>query len=252
MGIRNLKIVSNVSDIKAMGEDLPSLKEELSLMDTALGWELQLPFAARELEISPNPSDYVLYPVPIMYSDLPNRNGFAFPLTELVRWNVELGRQAYKGWVGMPMYQEHQSDDHKKACGIVIDTSLRQIKGFGKGKFWKLMGLAALDKVKYPDLVDKMLKKELNSFSMGALVSYCTCSYCGKEVGECTHVSESNDEVTFYELNGRLVFKNVHNIKAYELSVVGDPAFGTAYSENQLIQVNKYPTGEGILTEMTR
>jgi hypothetical protein len=203
-------------------------KEEISAMQSAVGWELWLPFAAAELELSSDPKDYLIHPVPIMYSDLPNRNGFAFPLTELIKWNVELGCQAYKGWSGMPMYKEHKSDDHKKALGIVIDTSLRRIKNYGQGKFWKLMALAAVDRNKDPIIAEKMEKGEIDTYSMGAMVDYCTCSYCGAVAGECEHVEEKNDTVTFYEKNGRLVYKNVHGIKPYELSVVEDPAFATA------------------------
>lgn len=205
-----------------------SMKEEVAAMNSAVGWELWLPFAAKELELSSDPKDYLIHPVPIMYSDLPNRNGFAFPLSELVRWNVELGRQAYKGWSGMPMYTEHQSDDHKKALGIVIDTSLRRIQNFGKGQFWKVMALAAVDRNKNPSLAEKVEKGEIDTYSMGAMVDYCTCSYCGAVAGECIHVKEDNNTVSFYEKDGQIVFKNVHGVKPYELSVVSDPAFNTA------------------------
>lgn len=203
-------------------------KEEVAAMSSAVGWELWLPFAAKELELSADPKDYLIHPVPIMYSDLPNRNGFAFPLTELIKWNVALGRQAYKGWSGMPMYTEHQSEDHKKALGIVIDTSLRRIQNFGKGKFWKVMALAAVDRNKNPARAEQMEKGELNTYSMGAMVDYCTCSYCGAVAGECPHVEEDNNKVTFYEKNGQLVYKDVHGVQPYELSVVDDPAFLTA------------------------
>jgi hypothetical protein len=197
-------------------------------VEAPTGWELQLPFAAKELMISPNPADYLIYPVPIMYSDLPNRNGFAFPLEELIRWNVELGRPAYKGWAGMPMYEEHRSEDHKKALGMVIDTSLTKIVGYGMDKYWKVVALAAIDKTKNKALAERMQAGELATYSMGALVEYTSCSFCGAKSGECTHVPESNEEVCFYVKDGRLVYKNVHYVKPYELSVVVDPAFGTA------------------------
>lgn len=204
------------------------IKAEISQIETPIGWELILPFAARELEISTNPRDYLIYPVPIMYSDLPNRNGFAFPLSELTAWNVELGRQAYKGWAGMPMFEEHRSDDHKKALGIVIDTSLRKLVGYGKDKYWKVLALAAVDRTKNKELAEKLYEGEISTYSMGAYVEYTTCSYCGAISGKCTHVPESNSEVCMYVKNGELVYKNVHKVKPYELSVVVDPAFGTA------------------------
>lgn len=211
-----------------------NIASELESLEAGVGWELQLPFAAKELLISSDPKDYLIYPVPIMYSDLPNRNGFAFPLQELIRWNVELGRQAFKGWAGMPMYKEHRSEDHKKALGMVIDTRLRRIENFGRGVFWKVMALAAIDRNKDPELAERMEQGLLDTYSMGAMVDYCTCSYCGAVAGKCSHVPEENDTVSFYTLNGRLVYKNVHGVKPYELSVVEDPAFGTAQSNFRL------------------
>lgn len=193
-----------------------------------MGWEEILPFASKELLISADPRDYLIHPVPIMYSDIPNRNGFAFPIAELVKWNVARGCPAYRGWNGMPMYTEHQSDDHKIALGMVIDTSLKRIEGFGKGLFWKVMALAAVDRNKNTEIAEAIEKGELNTYSMGAMVDYCSCSYCGKEAGKCSHVPEDNDQVSFYELNGQLVYKNVHGVNPYELSCVSDPAYGTA------------------------
>ena len=203
-------------------------KDEISHMSSAVGWELWLPFAARELELSSDPKDYLIHPVPIMYSDLPNRNGFAFPLNELIKWNVELGRQAYKGWSGMPMYTEHQSEDHKKALGVVIDTSMRRIQNFVKGKFWKVLALAAIDRNKHPKRAEQIEKGEVTTYSMGAMVDYCTCSFCGAIAGQCGHVKEDNNAVTFYEKENQLVFKNVHGVRPYELSVVDDCAYNIA------------------------
>ena len=202
--------------------------QDIEEASVGMGWEMDLPFAAKELQISADPRDYLIYPVPIMYSDLPNRNGFAFPLTELVRWNVELGCQAFKGWSGMPMYKEHKSEDTKKALGMVIDTRLRRIENYGRGIFWKVMALAAIDRNKDAELAERMEQGLLSTYSMGAMVEYCTCAYCDAVAGECSHVPEENDTVSFYKLNGRLVYKNVHGVKPYELSVVEDPAYGTA------------------------
>lgn len=228
-------------DISTRNKDNPlvaagSSPEELKQMVSSVGvnWEQELPFAARELEISADPRDYLIHPVPILYSDLPNRNGFAFPLTELVKWNVSMGRQAFKCWSGMPMYKEHKSDDHKKALGMVIDTRLLKIQGYGKGLFWKVMALAAVDRNKDPELAERMEQGLLGSYSMGSMVDFCTCSYCDAVAGKCSHVPEANDTVSFYTLNGRLVYKNVHGVAPYELSVVEDPAYGTAVHEDHM------------------
>jgi hypothetical protein len=220
--------IKRINLVSAIRETSKAVKADAGMDYHPVGWESILPFAAKELLLSADPKDYLIYPVPIMYSDLPNRNGFAFPLSELLKWNVELGRQAYKGWSGMPMYKEHKSDDHKKALGMVIDTSLRKIEGYGKGLFYKVMALAAIDRNKDSELAERMERGALDTYSMGAMVDYCSCSYCGKVAGECDHVDESNDTVSFREINGELVFKNVHGVRPYELSVVSDPAYGVA------------------------
>ena len=199
-----------------------------------IGFEKWLPFASKELLISDNPKDYVLYPVPIMYSDLPNRNGVGFPLAELIKWNVKRGSQAYKAWTGMPMYEEHRSEDHRTAIGIVVDVALTQIKEYGNGKFWKIVALAALDRTKNPQLIAEVEEGKINTYSMGAMVDGWTCSYCGAEGGRCTHI-DPDKPVTFYELKGRLVYKMVYGVDPYELSVVRDPAFATAISDEKMV-----------------
>jgi len=199
------------------------------------GFESWLPFAAKELRISADVKDYLMYPVPIMYSDLPNRNGVAFPLNELVKWNVRRGCQAYKGWSGCPMYEEHKSEDHTKALGVIADSALRRINGMGKGKLWKVVCLAAIDRTKNVLLAKELESGALNSYSMGAMVDGYTCSHCGAEIDHCDHVSLKKP-IDFYELNAahgnELVYRNVVGIDPYELSVVRDPAYGTATSDH--------------------
>jgi hypothetical protein len=227
--------------IKIVGTQLSSSSQlitaeaaEDSFPGFQLGFEKWLPFASKELVISDDPKDYVLYPVPIMYSDLPNRNGIGFPLAELVKWNVKRGSQAYKAWSGMPMYEEHRSDDHRTAIGIVIDVAMTQIKEFGQGKFWKVVALAALDRTKNPQLIAEVEERKINTYSMGAMVDGWTCSYCGAMPGRCSHI-DPEKPVVFYELKGRLVYKMVYGVDPYELSVVRDPAYATAISDEKMI-----------------
>lgn len=204
---------------------------------SSIGFEVDfakwLPFAAECYNISRNPKDYLLYPVPILYSDLPNRNGIGMPLSELTKWNRERGTQAFAAWKGMPMFKEHSSDVVKEALGVIADTALRPITGFGNGKFYKVMALAALDRSKGAEYVSLVERGEVNSYSMGAMVESWSCAYCGAGEGKCNHI-DPKKPVNFYELNGRLVFKNVHDINPYELSIVKDPAYPTAISDTQI------------------
>lgn len=203
-----------------------------------LGFEQILPYAAPALNISADPKDYVLSVIPIMYTDLPNRNGVGFPLKELVKWQVEYGCCAYSTWKGMPMHLEHAADEPKTALGIIVDVALRPIKTHGNGVIWKVVCLGAIDRTKRLGneaipIGEKVATGENNTYSMGAMVDGYTCSYCGAEVGRCTHVDPDikHSPVTFYELNGKLVYKQVYGIKGVELSVVADPAFITAISD---------------------
>ena len=204
---------------------------------SSLGFEVDfskwLPFAAECYNISKDPKDYLLYPVPILYSDLPNRNGIGMPLSELMKWNRERGTQAFAAWKGMPMFKEHASDVVKNALGVIADTALRPITGFGNGKFYKVMALAALDRSKGSDYVAQVEQGNINSYSMGAMVDSWGCSYCGAGEGKCNHI-DPKKPVNFYELNGKLVYKNVFGINPFELSIVADPAYATAISDTQI------------------
>lgn len=223
----------------------PVLAKDITSSGFSLDFASWLPFAAECYNISKDPKDYLLYPVPILYSDIPNRNGIAMPLAELLAWNRNRGCQAYATWRGMPMFAEHKSDKTGKkgedevallqqALGVIADVALRPITGFGGGRFWKVMALAALDRSKGAEYVSKVEKGIINSYSMGAMVNSWSCSYCGAgEEQGCRHI-DPKKAVVFYELNGRLVYKNVHGIDAYELSIVADPAYATAFSDLQL------------------
>jgi hypothetical protein len=197
-----------------------------------LDFNTWLPFAAPHYHISPDPSDYILVPVIVMPSDLPNRNSVAFPLRELVKFNTETGMQAYKTWKGKPTYLEHANNDVTKAYGVIADSFLRPLKGFSDGKIWKVMLLLAFDRQKHADVADKIASGEFNSYSMGAWVGGYSCSYCGAEVGTCSHIRK--DQSRMYLLDGQLVFKNCHDILGFECSSVGTPAFISAISDTRM------------------
>lgn len=191
-----------------------------------------LPFAAPKYKISPDIKDYIVVPVIAVPSDLPNRNRIAFPLKELLAFNPEMGCQSYKSWVGKPTYSEHKNDVIEEAYGVVADTSLVKLNGWAGGKVWKLLMLALFDRSKYVERVAAIAQGDVNSYSMGAWVSDYTCSVCGAEVGKCNHVEMRDTRATLTEANGRLAFKNCSGIVGFELSVVDNPAWVTAISDN--------------------
>lgn len=193
-----------------------------------------LPFAAAPLHISPRMEDYVMVPVIVMPTDLPNRNGVAFPLKELIAWDTEIGRQAYKTWKGMPTYSEHQNDNLELARGVIADSVMRKLVGYGSGAIWKVLLLLTFDRSKYPDVAQRILSGETNSYSMGAWVNDYECSFCHSQLGKCNHVNpKAPAQINSIPVGGstHLAFRNAKGIKGFECSEVGTPAYISAISD---------------------
>lgn len=189
----------------------------------------------------------MVVPTPICPAVLPNRNGIAFPLKELIRYQAPpMARMTYKAWAGCPLHREHQNEDPEQAYGVVLDAALTKITGYGNDEYWKVMGLAAIDKEKHPEVATRFLNGTLKTFSMGALADVFTCSVCGSTVygkkeqyKNCSHVTNF-EEINFRLINTpeglKLAFLNAHYLSPIELSIVEDPAWTTALSEQILYQ----------------
>jgi hypothetical protein len=193
-----------------------------------------LPFFAEAYNISANVKDYVLVPVVIMPSDLPNRNKHAFPYTELVRPNVEAGCLGFETWNRKSVFTNHVNSDYTKSKGIILSSIMRPIKN-SEGNLWKVICLLAIDRKNHPILANNILTGKQKHYSMGAWSSYFTCSVCGakhtsKEAG-CNHVSLSKPSPTYNIVNGRLAYLMANNILGFEVSAVDTPAYVSATSE---------------------
>lgn len=208
----------------------PAFTDKDKPMKEKLDLSTWLPYAAKKYEISPDIRDYFFVPVITIPSDLPNRNGVAFPLKTLVEFNVDQGQQAYKTFKGKPVHYEHRNQNPKEAYGVIADAFLRKMEGYGNGKVWKLLELLAIDRTKYPAIAQKILDREMNSYSMGAFVTRYSCSFCGREMGKCEHL-HPKAPLDFYEKDGKLVFRNVHEITGFETSIVATPAYSVAASD---------------------
>lgn len=66
-----------------------------------------LPFAAEHYFLSRNIRDYVLVPIPAIFSDLPNTNGDSLSLKQMLRFDPDVGMQMYKTFRGKPTFLEH-------------------------------------------------------------------------------------------------------------------------------------------------
>lgn len=243
--IRNLVTAYNTDYTRFLGS-LPTIsgpsasvrppshggKQTAAIDDLVLPTEFEqwLPFAAKHYVISPRIEDYFFRPVPLFITDLPNRNGVGFPAKELARWSEDGGCQAYLTWRGKPLHVEHEADDPTQAIGVVVDVIMRPLVGYGDNRLWKVIALNAIDRTKRTNITSAIEAGKRNTWSMGSLVHGYTCSYCGAEVGKCSHIDE-NAKVVLYELDGQLVYRLVNGIFGVEFSSVGDPAYGVALSD---------------------
>lgn len=230
----------------AQDVDTPSGKEyvrELTAKTThreqTMDFNLWLPAAAKKYNISPKIEDYIVVNTPMIPSDIPNRNGVAFPLYELVQFQPPpVNRLVYKSWVGCPAHLEHQADDYTKALGVILDTSLVQIKNYGNGRHWMVMALLAFDKNKYPERAQKIKEGQVNTYSMGATCSYFTCGMTGVRLDQPKYRHRLQNAIEFdvkpdpLTLKNTLLFRNAHELVAGECSTVDDPAWTPALSDH--------------------
>lgn len=201
-------------------------------LEVPIDFHSWLPRAAPHYHVSPHLEDYVITPVIIMPSDLPNRNAVGFPLDQLVAFNPDRGQIAYKTWKGKPTFYEHQNNDITKAYGIIADSYLRKMVGYGDNKVYKILLLLTFDRSKHPDIVNRIINKDLNTYSMGAYIEGYTCSYCGEDIGSiyCGHL-DPKQPTNMYEIGNKLVYRNVRGIEGFETSAVESPAYVSAISD---------------------
>lgn len=225
MKSKNIEVATN--NTLVMNKNTHSTMNNMEMKLDFLNW---LPFAAKKYHLSGDISDYFFVPVLTIPSDLPNRNGVAFPLATLLEFNPERGCQGYKTFKGQPVQYEHDNKDITKARGIIVDTHLSNLKGYCNNKLWKVLLLLAIDRTKDIETSTQIMEGKRNSYSMGAWVDRYTCSYCGEEVGKCEHIP-AKAPVCFYEKDGKIVHKNMHGMSGFECSTVATPAWSPATSD---------------------
>lgn len=130
------------------------------------------------------------------------------------------------------------NEDCTKAKGVVFDVSLRKVEGYNNDKLWKVVGVLGFDKTKDPELAHRIATGDINTYSMGALADFFTCSYCGAVISDkshCTHINSVDDvnfrEVVSYDGQSHVAFLNAHCISPIEVSAVEDPAWVPALSD---------------------
>ncbi len=207
-------------------------------MEASAECNLWLPAAAKVYKLSPNIRDYVLVPVPVMLSDIPNTNGDSVTIQEFLRFDPELGMQAFKSFRGMPCHREHANKVIEDAKGVILDVFLRPVKKFGNNTYYKLVELMAYDRTKDPLLVNSILSGEENAYSVGFYFKHYVCSVCGAKVGQglnsklCGHTQPRRP--TYKNDQGRLVYRQCGNIKGFETSSVFNPSYVAAIQKNYM------------------
>ena len=202
--------------------------------ERTLDANLWLPRAAEHYHISPNLSDYVIVPVPSIISELPNTNGDSVTKEELMRFKPDYGQLAYRTWIGKPTHIEHQNKDITQAKGVILDVFLRRLPAKFAGGHVKVIKLLAFDRTKDELLVDAILKRKFNTYSLGMYYKRFQCSVCGTTVSQsnarfCDHTNLRRK--TYIRPDGQLVYRKCQDIIGFETSAVADPAYVAATSD---------------------
>ena len=186
-----------------------------------------LPYAAEHYHLSRDIRDYVLVPIPAIFSDLPNTNGDSLSLKQMLRFDPELGMQMYKTFRGKGTFLEHQNKDITQAKGVILDAFLRPVPF--NTKYYKIVLLLAYDRTKDSELCRQILSQETNAYSVGFYYSSYTCSVCGTRVGKginirtCEHTQLGRP--TYRQKDGKIVYRRCENGVGFECSSVMTPAF---------------------------
>jgi len=173
--------------------------------------------AAPVYKISDDIRDYIVPIVPIVTSDIPNRNLQAFNFTELSKFDWLKGQMVYQSFIGKMTSADHINNNPVYAKGVIFDASLHYIP---KYNIWKVILLCGYDRTKDSDLVKDILNKKRIGYSMGALVNLFKCSICGKDQ-ECKCLKGNI-------VKGKLVYQQCCDVNFIECSSVEDPADVTA------------------------
>jgi hypothetical protein len=191
-----------------------------------------LPFAAQVYNISPDIRDYIVSGVPVVTSDVPNRNLQGMPSEEILGYRPDLGRVTYRTFVGKPTYQDHNNQDYQQAKGINLDAVIVGVPGYD---LLKIVVLSAFDRNKDPDLTRSIIKKDRRFYSMGAWVHEFRCSICSENVSRRPCYCFSQYGKGGVTPDGKLVYQMCYGIDYFENSSVADPADVTAVSDNVMV-----------------
>ena len=199
--------------------------ESLINSNIDVGW---LTAAADTYDISSDPRDYILVDVPIVTVDIPNRNLQAFPYEEVSYFDPLQGKMVYQSFDGKPCHIDHDNKDPLKAKGVIFDSALEFVPAYN---VWKIRILTGWDRTKDNWLIEQILRKKRNAYSMGALVGAFVCSVCGQidtNIRKCRCMMKNGGNPGAVMPGNYLVFQQCADTNFIECSSVDDPADITA------------------------
>jgi hypothetical protein len=189
--------------------------------------------ASKIYNISPDIRDYVVVPVPVVTSQVPNRNGQGFHAKDLLEFIPDMGMMRFQTFINKPTHIDHKNQVLAAAKGINLDAAIIPIKAYG---VIKVNVLSAFDRTKDPDLTRAILKGDRNAYSMGAVASYFECSFCGGVLGPtvkrtCSCEADYRDLRSINRVIGdKLLYHVAKDFVFIENSSVGSPADISAVS----------------------
>lgn len=171
-------------------------------------------------------------------------------------WSREVIMKSYKTFIGAQNFLEHiQVEELSK--GRIIDAVLRDV---GESLYVDI--LVATDR-KHTDLVNQIIKGEMNAMSMGCSVEATICTKCGHVAADetefCSHVKYEKGNV-FYdeqgnkhrvaELCGHEDMGETGGVTFIEASWVATPAFKGAVTRNIIELPKTKQASEAILNQI--
>lgn len=200
-------------------------------VDLDLDW---LPAASETYCISPNPADYVIVAMPIVTVDVPNRNLQSFSREEMAHFASDVGMLVFQTFNRKCCFEGHDNQDPRKAKGVIVDSSMVYLP---KYDLWKIQLLTMWDRTKDSKLVQGILDRTKDGYSMGASVMKFSCSVCGREdtmdARRCDHMKQMGST---WGAERRLSSQLCQGTCFFEASNVGKtPADPTAFSDDVFV-----------------
>jgi hypothetical protein len=160
-----------------------------------------------------------------------NDNYDEFPADEI--------KQAWRTFIGKPVFVNHHNDDHRNARGVIIDAALHEdTNPDGSPDTWVEV-LMEVDAASYPKLAQAILAGHIDRTSMGTDVAFSVCSFCGNKAATpldyCKHIPKlKGQRIRRRTASGTtedvLVREVCYGLRFFENSLlVEDPADPTAF-----------------------